>query len=122
MEELWLHPRSGPRVPRGTTRQVQRIPPRTRENGSQQGGEAHPKSQQQGKIRHPPQDFKTMFKFRVKVNQDTSGSKIRRRAMAGEIHPTQYGPAYQRYSGLREGFLQTNEQLGIWQNHGKRQE
>jgi muconolactone delta-isomerase len=30
-----------------------------------------------GKIRHPPQDFKTMFKFRVKVNQDTSGSKIR---------------------------------------------
>jgi hypothetical protein len=50
------------------------------------------------------------------------GGKIRRRAMAEKIYPTQYGPAYQRYYGLREGFLQTDEQLGIRENNGKRQE
>ena len=59
--------------------------------------------------RHPPQDAKAIPKFRVKVNQGTPGGKIRRRAMAEEIYPTQYGPAYQRYYGLREGFLQTDE-------------
>jgi hypothetical protein len=32
----------------------------------------------------------------------------------------QYGPAYQRYYGLREGFLQAHEQLGIRENDGKR--
>ena len=88
-DELWLYPLSGPGVPRGTTRQAQPIPPRTRKNRSQQGGEAHSKSQQQGKICHPPQDFKTMFKSRVKANEDTSWSKIRRRAMAGKVYPTQ---------------------------------
>ena len=60
-----------------------------------------------------------MPKSWVKANQDTSWSKIRRRAMDGKVYPTQYGPAYQRYYGLREGFLQAHEQRGIRENDGK---
>ena len=107
-------------ISRGTARQAQRIPPLFGENEGQQGGQAYPKPQQQVKICLPPQDFKTMPKSRAKANQDTSGSKIRRRAMAGKVHQAQYGPPHQRYHGLREGLLQTEEQLGIRENDGKR--
>ena len=50
MDRTQLHPPSGPGIPRRTTRQAQRIPPRTRMDNGQQGGKAHPEPQQQGKI------------------------------------------------------------------------
>ena len=97
-----MHPRSGPEVSRGTARQAQRIPPRARENGGQQGGQAYSESQQQGEICHPPQDAKTVPKSRVKVNQCTPGGKIRRRAVAEEIYPTQYGVTDLRTKGTTD--------------------
>ena len=58
----------------------------------------------------------------TKVNQNTPGCEIRRKTMVGEIHTTQYGPTHQRYYRLREGLIQTDEQLGIRKDDGKRQE
>jgi hypothetical protein len=55
---------------------------------------------------------------RVKVNQGTPGVKFVEEPWLKKYIQS-IRPAYQRYYGLREGFLQTDEQLGIREYNGK---